>query len=308
MKTSEPIIRAGGLAKTFRDFWHRPIVRAVNAIDFEIYGGEVFGFLGPNGSGKSTTLRMILGLLKPTSGSLTVFGLPAHDVNSKARIGYLPEESSLYSFLTARETLLFYGSLFNIPQAVVKERVQQLLEMAGLRHAAHRRIGEFSKGMLRRIGLAQALINDPDLIILDEPTAGLDPVGCRQVKDLILTLAGRGKTIIISSHLLADIENVCQRVAIMNNGDIIVHGRLFELLEDTALCRFSVQTGSKEQIQAILDFLRQQTGAAAKMDHPRKTLEQFFIETVEKALPTAKIPTGVVYVEKVAPFLTRGQT
>jgi ABC-2 type transport system ATP-binding protein len=303
LSKTKPVVQASGLSKTFRDFWHRPVVRAVNGIDFEINGGEVFGFLGPNGSGKSTTLRLILGLLKPSGGRIAVFGSSPHDVNSKLKIGYLPEESCFYPFLTAEEALLFYGSLFNMAGTIVKERVRQLLEMVGLKHAAQRLIGEFSKGMLRRIGLAQALINDPDLVILDEPTSGLDPVGCRQVKDLILLLAGRGKTIIISSHLLADVENVCHRVAIMNNGDIIVHGRLVELLENTDLCRFSIKTGSKEQMRAIMDFLSRQTGTTAKMDHPRKTLEQFFIETVEQALPAAKLPSGVAWAEKIAPFL-----
>lgn len=300
---AEPVIKADGLTKIFRDFWHRPVVRAVNAVNFEVFPGEIFGFLGPNGSGKSTTLRMILGLLKPTAGILRVFGVPPQDVNSKSKIGYLPEESCLYPFLTARETLMFYGSLFNIAPAALKERVNQLVEMTGLQYTARRRVGEFSKGMLRRIGLAQALINDPDLIILDEPTSGLDPVGCRQVKDLILTLAERGKTILISSHLLADMESVCRRVAIMSNGNIIVQGSLSELLENIAVCRFCVQAADGEQIRAILQFLRLQTGVSARMDHPRKTLEQFFLETVEKAQPGATIPSGVAYVKEVAPFL-----
>lgn len=302
-KPAAPVIKASGLTKIFRDFWHRPVVSAVKDINFEIFPGEIFGFLGPNGSGKSTTLRMILGLLKPTAGILRVLGAPPQDVNSKSKIGYLPEESCLYPFLTARETLMFYGSLFNLESSVLKERVNQLIEMTGLQYAARRRTGEFSKGMLRRIGLAQALINDPDLIILDEPTSGLDPVGCRQVKDLILTLAERGKTVLISSHLLADMESVCRRVAIMSNGNIIVQGRLDELLENIAVCRFCVQAADDQQIRAILQFLRLQTGVSAQMDHPCKTLEQFFLETVEKAQPGPTIPSGVAYVKEVAPFL-----
>lgn len=307
-KPAGPVIKANGLTKNFRDFWRRTVVCAVKGINFEIFPGEIFGFLGPNGSGKSTTLRMILGLLKPTAGILQVFGVPPQDVNSKAKIGYLPEESCLYPFLTARETLMFYGSLFDLESSVLKERVNQLLEMTGLQYAARRRIGEFSKGMLRRIGLAQALINDPDLIILDEPTSGLDPVGCRQVKDLILTLAARGKTIMISSHLLADMESVCRRVAIMSNGNVIVQGNLDKLLENIAVCRFCVQTGDDEQIRAIRQFLRLQTGVSAQMEHPRKTLEQFFLETVEKAQLDTAAPSGVAYVKKVAPFLAGKNT
>lgn len=299
----EPIVKAEGLAKTFRDFWHRPVVRAVNGVSFEVHPGEIFGFLGPNGSGKSTTLRMILGLLKPTAGKLLVFGLPPKNVNAKKKIGYLPEESCLYPFLTARETLMFYGSLFNLAPDVLNDRVAQLIEMSGLQHAARRRTGEFSKGMLRRLGLAQALINDPDLIILDEPTSGLDPLGCRQVKDLILTLARRGKTILISSHLLADMESVCRRVAIMSNGHIIVQGNLNELLENSAVCRFHLPAADKAQINAILAFMRAQAGAEAQVDHPRKTLEQFFLETVENARSGAMIPSGVAYVKEIAPFL-----
>lgn len=300
---AEPVIKATGLTKIFRDFWHRPVVSAVKTINFEVFPGEIFGFLGPNGSGKSTTLRMILGLLKPTAGILRVFGVSPQDVNSKSKIGYLPEEACLYPFLTAQETLMFYGSLFNLEPSTLKDRVNQLIEMTGLQYASQRRIGEFSKGMLRRIGLAQALINDPDLIILDEPTSGLDPVGCRQVKDLILTLAERGKTILISSHLLADMESVCQRVAIMSNGNIIVQGHLGELLENIAVCRFCVQAADDAQIRAILHYLRRQTGVSTRMDHPRKTLEQFFLETVEKVQPGTTIPSGVAYVKEVAPFL-----
>jgi len=291
------------LTKIFCDFWRRPVVSAVKAVSFEVYPGEIFGLLGPNGSGKSTTLRMLLGLLRPTAGQLNVFGKPAQDVNSKTRIGYLPEESCLYPFLTARETLMFYGRLFNLDSSILKERAEQLLEMSGLQHASERRVGEFSKGMLRRIGLAQALVNDPDLIILDEPTSGLDPVGCRQVKDLIVTLAGRGKTVLISSHLLADVESVCRRVVIMDNGKIIVQGRLNELLENEAVYRFCVPSASAEQIRAIQSFMLRKTGTTPQTDHPRKTLEQFFLETVARAQPGKTSPSGVAYTEKIAPFL-----
>jgi len=300
---AQAVISAGKLTKVFRDFWRRPVVSAVNAIDFTVKPGEIFGLLGPNGSGKSTTLRMVLGLLKPSSGKLEVFGKEPQDIQTKSRIGYLPEESHLYPFLTAGETLKFYGSLFDLDASTLKSRAQQLLEMTGLTHASERRVGEFSKGMLRRIGLAQALVNDPELVILDEPTSGLDPVGCRQVKDLILTLAKRGKTIIISSHLLADVESVCQRVIIMNNGKIIVGGHLNELLKNEALIRFCLPAASADQVRAIKEFLLRQTGNAALVDHPRKTLEQFFLETVAGFQPEAKAPSGVAYAEKIAPFL-----
>src|SRR5437899_5816418 len=206
---AETIVAVRGLTKIFKDFWGRPKARAVDNVDFEVRRGEVFGLLGPNGSGKSTTVKLMLGLLHPTRGQIQVFVRSPRHVATKARIGYLPEESYLYRYLNCRETLDFFGNLFDLPKGECRNRAEQLLEMVGLSQAHLRAVGEFSKGMQRRIGLAQALINDPDLIILDEPTSGLDPIGCREVKDLILALARRGKTVILSSHLLSDVEDVC---------------------------------------------------------------------------------------------------
>ncbi len=211
---AETIVAVRGLTKIFKDFWGRPKAKAVDNVDFEVRRGEVFGLLGPNGSGKSTTVKMLLGLLYPTKGHVEVFGHSPRHVSTKSRIGYLPEESYLYRYLDSNETLDFFGSLFDLPTNERRRRAEQLLEMVGLNQVRRRMVGEFSKGMQRRIGLAQALINDPDLVILDEPTSGLDPIGCREVKDLILALARRGKTVILSSHLLADVEDVCDRVVI----------------------------------------------------------------------------------------------
>ena len=216
--TAETVVSVRGLTKVFKDFWGRPKARAVDNVDFEIRRGEVFGLLGPNGSGKSTTVKMLLGLLYPTKGHIEVFGRSPRHVGTKSRIGYLPEESYLYRFLDSHETLGFFGSLFDLPQDQRKKRTEELLDMVGLGYVRTRVVGEFSKGMQRRIGLAQALINDPDLVILDEPTAGLDPIGCREVKDLILTLKKRGKTVLLSSHLLSDVEDVCDRVVIYYGG------------------------------------------------------------------------------------------
>jgi len=301
--SSQVVIHAEALTKIFRDFWHRPKVRAVNAIAFDVRAGEVFGLLGPNGSGKTTTLRMILGLLTPTRGTLSVFGRSPRDVESKARIGYLPEESCLYPYLTARETLNFYGRLFNLRRAARQTCIDQLLEMTGLQHAQHRPVGEFSKGMARRVGLAQALINDPDLIVLDEPTAGLDPMGCRQVKDLILTLARRGKTVILSSHLLADVEHVCDRVAIMGDGVILVQGRVRELLEQHDRCRLTFPALAPDRLEAVLQALRRETGSNPAVDHPTLSMEQFFIETIGQVRPETAAPTGATPTEGVAEFL-----
>ena len=209
------VVSAVGLTKVFRDFWNRPKAKAVNDIDFEVREGEVVGLLGPNGSGKSTTVKMLLGLLYPTGGRLTVFGKSPRDVENKKLIGYLPEETYLYKYLTAFETLDFFASLFGLSKEERTRRCDQLLDMVGLAHARNRPVGEFSKGMARRIGLAQAMINDPAFLILDEPTSGLDPLGCREVKDLIKLLKKRGKTVIVTSHLLSDVEEVCDRIIVL---------------------------------------------------------------------------------------------
>ncbi|MBN1269226.1 MAG: ABC transporter ATP-binding protein [Kiritimatiellae bacterium] len=299
----EPVIEAEDLTKVFRDFWCRPKVRAVNGLTFEVGRGEVFGLLGPNGSGKSTTLKMILGLLHPTRGVLRVLGHSPRNVKTKARLGYLPEESHLYSYLTSEETLDFYGRLFDLNGRERKQHIEQLLDMIGLRHARRRRVGEFSRGMARRIGLAQALINDPDLVVLDEPTAGLDPIGCRQVKDLILALARRGKTVILSSHLLADVEDVCDRIAILYNGRFQAVGPIRELLEERNRCRLTVPEVEPEVLQRVLAMVREAVGAEPEVDHPRRDLEQFFIEVVEKARKAVTEESGVGAGRHLADYL-----
>ena len=281
---AQDAIRAVGLTKVFRDFWNRPKARAVNEIDFTVKEGEVVGLLGPNGSGKSTTVKMILGLLYPTAGQLTVLGKAPRAVETKKAIGYLPEESYLYKYLTAEETLDFFGSLFNLSRAERKNRIDQLLDMVGLAHARHRRVGEFSKGMARRIGLAQAMINDPSLLIFDEPTSGLDPLGCREVKDLIMELKKRGKTVLITSHLLSDVEDICDRVVILYGGKVRAQGSLNELLTVSDSTRIVTPTLSKEATEKVLSVLRENlNGEEFVMDHPRRTLEEFFLDVIAKA-------------------------
>ncbi len=298
-------IQATGLCKTFRDFWRRPRVEAVRSISFEIPAGQVFGLLGPNGSGKSTTIKMILGLLFPTAGALEVLGASPRSTAVKSRIGYLPEESYLYPHLTPLETLAFYARLFRLPSAQARERIDQLLEMTGLAQARHRAVGEFSKGMARRLGLAQALLNDPDLVILDEPTAGLDPQGTRQVKDLILALAARGKTVLLTSHLLADVEDVCQRVAILFNGRILAHGTLDALLAQKDKTTLTFPTPSDPAtLRKILDAARAALGADPALDHPRQALEPYFLHVIESAAPDASCPaSGATPAAPLAPFL-----
>jgi ABC-2 type transport system ATP-binding protein len=297
------VVKTEKLVKVFRDFWRRPKVRAVDGLDLEIQSGEVFGLLGPNGSGKSTTMKILLGLLHPTSGDVRVLDRAPRDVEAKRRIGYLPEESYLYKYLTPRETLTFYGRLFGLDARTRRERSEQLLEMVGLPHAGSRRVGEFSKGMARRVGLAQALINDPHLVILDEPTSGLDPIGCRQMKDLIRALAARGKTVLLSSHLLADVEDVCDRVAVLYNGRIRAQGRISQLLEKPDRVRITVPTLPPDQMKALLQTIRTAIQAEPETDHPSMNLEQFFLQVVADAHKSASHESGAVNTQKIADFL-----
>src|SRR5271168_2934166 len=226
----EVIIETRNLTKVYRDFWGRPKVQALKALDLTINRGEIFGLLGPNGSGKTTTMKLLLGLLFPTSGQALVFGRDATDVSKNERIGFLPEESYLYRFLNAEETLDFYGRLFNMPASVRRERSKELIDMVGLANDKRRILKEYSKGMRQRIGLAQALINNPELVILDEPTSGLDPLGTRWMKDLIIDLRSKGKTILMCSHRLEDVQDICDRIAILNEGELQELGPVKTLL------------------------------------------------------------------------------
>jgi ABC-2 type transport system ATP-binding protein len=296
-----------GLTKIFKDFWGRPKARAVDQVDFEVRRGEVFGLLGPNGSGKSTTVKMLLGLLYPTKGHIEVFGHSPRHVPTKSRIGYLPEESYLYRYLDSDETLHFFGNLFALPPNERRQRSEQLLDMVGLTNARRRQVGEFSKGMQRRIGLAQALINDPDLVILDEPTSGLDPIGCREVKDLILALAQRGKTVILSSHLLADVEDVCDRVVIYYGGRIQAQGTLKELLAAPDQLRITAPLLPRATLERVLEMIRQDVSAdTVRLDTPTQNLESYFLGVVQKARQAEAQTSGATSGNKVAAYL-RGE-
>jgi ABC-2 type transport system ATP-binding protein len=303
----EVIVSVRGLTKVFKDFWGRPKARAVDNVDFEVRQGEVFGLLGPNGSGKSTTVKLMLGLLYPTKGHIEVFGHSPRHVATKARIGYLPEESYLYRYLNSRETLEFFGNLFRLPRGDRQDRAEQLLEMVGLSQTRMRTVGEFSKGMQRRIGLAQALINDPDLVILDEPTSGLDPIGCREVKDLILALARRGKTVILSSHLLADVEDVCDRVVIYYGGKVQAMGTLKELLATPDAIRITTPALPRETMERVLAIIRKDVAEdRVQIDTPTQNLERYFLDVVQSARQAAAETSGAMSGARVAAYL-RGE-
>jgi ABC-2 type transport system ATP-binding protein len=277
-----PAIETHALTKVFRDFWGRRRLRALDALDLEVREGEIFGLLGPNGSGKSTTIKLLLGLLRPTSGEARILGGSPEDVRLKSRLGYQPEDSYLYPYLTAEETLDFYGRIFSMPRAARRRRSAEILERVGLAGAGVRAVGEFSKGMQRRLGLAQALVNDPELLVLDEPTAGLDPIGSRDVKDLLLDLRRRGKTVLLTSHLLADVESVCDRVAILRDGRLLACGEVSMLLADDERTQITTGKLSARSQERLTTLLREMEGPEVPVEigAPSTRLEDFFLKIV----------------------------
>ena len=285
-------VKCVGVSKWFRDFWMRPRVRAVEGLDLEIHRGEIFGLLGPNGSGKSTTIKMILGLVSPTAGKIAVLGRRPRDVATKRQVGYLPEESYLYGFLSARETLDFYGRLFRLPAHIRRERIDRLLEMVGLDAVGHRPVREFSKGMQRRVGLAQALINDPQLLILDEPTSGMDPVGARQIRDLIADLGRRGKTVLLCTHQLSDVEDVCDTIAIMFGGRIRTAGRCGDLLAEESATTIRTPPLAEAVAGEVRAVLARHGVDPVTVERPRRRLESVFLEVVEQARAAGATTSG----------------
>lgn len=281
--SDEAVIQIRNLSKVYRDFWGRKKVQALNSLSLDVYKGEIFGLLGPNGSGKTTTLKLLLGLLFPTSGEVTILGQPASNVEKNERIGYLPEESYLYRFLNADETLDFYGRLFDMPKAVRQKRAAELIEMVDLKDARRRQLKEYSKGMTRRIGLAQALINDPDLVLLDEPTSGLDPLGTRKMKDMILKLRDEGKTVVMCSHLLADVQDVCDRIAILYAGELKVMGRVDELLTTKDETQLLTSNLDEATLAEIKEVLARRNAKLISVDRPRADLEELFLRTVRES-------------------------
>jgi len=291
---SDIVVETKNLTKVYRDFWGRQKVRALKALDLQIKRGEVFGLLGPNGSGKTTTIKLLLGLLFPTSGEIQILGKTASDVTKNEKIGYLPEESYLYRFLNAEETLDFYGRLFNMSGTVRRQRVSQLINMVGLETARKRQLREYSKGMTRRIGLAQALINDPDLILLDEPTSGLDPIGTKNMKNLILELKNQGKTVIMSSHLLADVQDVCDRVGILYQGELKELGRVDDLLQISSQTEIRAENLSDDARKKIEQIVQEDGAKLTFSGHPTTTLEELFLNIIaeSEARPGRRVRGG----------------
>ncbi|TVR14298.1 MAG: ABC transporter ATP-binding protein [Planctomycetota bacterium] len=290
MNDHDVVLRTLGLTKTYTDFWGRPRVQALQPLTLQVGRGQVYGLLGPNGSGKTTTIKLLLGLLQPTAGNAFVFGRSPGDRGAQHRLGYLPEETYLYRFLNATETLAFYGRLFGLDARTLRERSDRLIDQVGLGHARNRRLGEYSKGMARRLGLAQALINDPDLVILDEPTSGLDPLGTAEVKDLIVALKEQGKTVLLCSHLLADVEDVCDRIAILYRGRLCEEGAVEELLVRSNQTVLTLDQPDEE----LLAGLRQRLGSKLLAEeHPRERLEHHFRHILQQADAQSADPTIV---------------
>ncbi len=278
------IIETRNLTKVYRDFWGRPKVMALKALDLKVQKGEIFGLLGPNGSGKTTTIKLLLGLLFPTEGDAMIFGEPTQNVAKNERIGYLPEESYLYKFLNAEETLHFYGRLFKMSPSERKKRVDRLIDLVGISGAKHRQLREYSKGMQRRIGLAQALINDPELILLDEPTSGLDPLGTAQIKELIRDLRDQqGKTIVLSGHLLADMQDICDRIAILHRGELKEIGKVSDLLTVQDVTQIKTRDLPEAALDEIREVIGRHGGELLSVDHPTTTLEELFLRIVRES-------------------------
>jgi ABC-2 type transport system ATP-binding protein len=283
-------VRTEHLTKVYKDFWGRDKVRALDDLTLTINRGEVFGLLGPNGSGKSTTIKLLLGLIFPTGGRASVLGQPAGATAVNQRIGFLPEESYLYRFLNGEETLYFYGRLFRLGRRELKRRVPQLLDIVGLdAKSRKRKLREYSKGMARRIGLAQALINDPDLILLDEPTTGLDPIGTREMKDLILSLKEQGKTVLLCSHLLADVQDVCDRITILYRGKMQTLGFVRDLIQVKDITQIQARGLTGEQVGDLRDYLTRMGAPDVDISHPTTTLEDLFMRVIRETSPGVRV-------------------
>ena len=278
-RVMESAVEIEELTKDFRLPFGRGRFRAVDNLSLRVAPGEVYGLLGPNGSGKSTTMKMLLGLVKPTSGRCFLFGESSRVVRSREGVGFLPENPYFYKHLTGRETLRFYGRLCGLRGAALEERVGELLSLTGLENAADRALGGYSKGMLQRIGLGQALVHDPRLLVLDEPTAGVDPAGSRKLRDLIHELRQRGKTIILCSHLLEQVQEVCDHVGILSAGRMVREGVLDDLIAIDNQVEYVVEDAPEGMEAEVGRLAEAGGGRLVRSGHPRTTLERLYLET-----------------------------
>ena len=284
MSEPTPAVSVSHLTKVFKGTLVKGSFTAVKDVSFEVQAGEVYGLIGPNGSGKSTTMKAILGLLAPTKGETSIFGKSSTDVASRRDVGFLPENPYFYKHLTGLETLLFYGRLCGLGGQNLKDRAQDMLKLTGLESAADRRVGGFSKGMLQRLGLAQALIHDPRLLVLDEPTAGVDPAGSRKIRDLILEMKQRGLTVLVTSHLLEQMQEVCDRVGIMAHGNMVREGRLDDLTAVENQTEITLENASAALLAQIEQLVKASGGGAKLLSSgkPRTTLERLFLEATDE--------------------------
>ena len=273
-----PAVAVTGLTKVFPVPFRRQSIVAVRDLDLQVKPGEVYGLLGPNGSGKSTTLKIVLGLVSPTRGQTEIFGRNSRLVESREAVGFLPENPYFYKFLTGTETLRFFGQLCGLSGASLKKRVDEMVELVGLTDARDRRLRGYSKGMLQRIGLAQALINEPRLVVLDEPTAGVDPAGSRQIRDLIVDLRRRGTTVLLSSHLLAQVQEVCDRVGILADGVLVREGRLEELLAIENQTELVLENASDKLVNEIEALAANSGAKLVARRRSTTTLKRLFLE------------------------------
>ena len=279
-----PAVQVNSLVKDFRGSFGRGLIRAVNEVSFEIAPGEVYGLIGPNGSGKSTTMKALLGLVTPTAGRCAIFGRDSTKVDSRQEVGFLPENPYFYKHLSGEETIRFYGKLCGMRGRALRDRTMELLELVDLQDARKRRLGGYSKGMLQRIGLAQALVQDPRLLILDEPTAGVDPIGSRQIRDLIFTLKKRGFTVFLCSHLLEQVQEVCDRVGIIHKGALVKEGRLEDLISIEDQTEIVLRNATPDLLQKIRELAEHEDGVElVRSGNPRTTLERLFLrETLQR--------------------------
>ena len=275
---STPAISIQNLTKTYPIPFKREKVTAVKDLSLAVEPGQVYGLLGPNGSGKSTTMKIVLGLVSPSSGRTEIFGRDSTTVESREDVGFLPENPYFYKFLTGAETMAFFGKLCGLRGARLRERTRELLALVGLENAADRRLGGYSKGMLQRIGLAQAMVQEPRLLVLDEPTAGVDPAGSREIRDLILDFKKRGITVLLCSHLLGQVQEICDRIGILHQGVLVREGRLGDLISIENQTELILENATPELLAEIQAAVGRSNGRVVEQRQPQTTLERYFLE------------------------------